>query len=185
MKLYKILAVLGLCAVVYTVAGYIGDRIESHLLHKYIVPDAYIAEIKTKTYSKKDVLQVLHEFNSMAEGRDAVLFQKHVIDRKIIITDAEDLEIIPLFLREPGRTTIGRALETELNCTIILKTGLDYATFRSTLVHEYLHCMGFDHVDADNDLMSAVDKDGVVIPEENIKEYAKKVADKIWKNLKN
>lgn len=176
-----------LMAIVYMVAGWVGNKMEAYLLHKYIITDSYISEVKTRYYPKEWVMSVLHEFNDMAEGQEAVLFEKHKIDRKITIEDADDLSLLPFYLRDPEAPTyIGRTFENELNCRIILKTGMDYATFRTTLLHEYLHCLDFDHTEGDkNDLMYATDTESTEVSEENIKGYAKKVARKIWKNLKN
>lgn len=172
--------------IAYGIGDQIGGAIKGHLLKKYIIPESYISEIHTTSYDKTWVTDVLKEFDAMAAPEQAVLFEKHVIDRKIVIQEVLDLDMVPFFLRSPDApVTIGYALETELKCTIQLKTGLDYATFRRTLIHEYLHCMGYDHVDDNNDLMGAVETETTKITEENIKSYAKKVAKKIWKNSKN
>lgn len=186
MKYQKIPAILICMLVAYAIGDMLGGAIKSHLLQKYIIPDSYISEIKTTSYDPTWVTDVLKEFNAMAAPKEAVLFEKHVIDRKIVVQEVLDLDMIPFFLRDPDApVTIGYAVETEMKCTIQLKTGLDYATFRRTLIHEYLHCMGFDHVNDNNDLMGAVETESSQITEENIKGYAEKVAKKIWKNLKN
>jgi len=182
----KIAFVLVLCAIVYNVAGWVGNLIEDYLTQKYIIPEAYLSEVKTTYYPKEWVIAVFTEFNDMADGQTAVLFEKHEIDRKITIEDNSYIEIVPFFLKDPdGPTTIGRTIENPLNCRILLKTGMHYASFRTTLLHEYLHCIGFDHVDKQNDLMAPSENESTKIPDENIKEYAKKAAKKIWKNTKN
>lgn len=154
------------------------------LVAKYVIPEGYISTIHTPYYSNAWTQQVLEEFNAMGDGK-AVLFDQHVIDRPITIREKDDLEMVPKFLRDPEEelVTIGLAERGAYYCRITLKTGLDYATFRATLIHEYLHCMGYDHVEnAPNDLMAPVDGE---VSEENIRMYAKRVAKKIWKNLKN
>jgi len=158
--------------------------VQGYFIEEYIVPEAYISSINTPYYSNAWTKQVLEEFNAMADGK-AVLFAPHVIDRPITISESEDLEVIPKFLRDPNYNlvTIGLAEREVMSCKITLKTNLDYATFRTTLIHEYLHCMGYDHVEGDpNDLMAPVDGN---ISEENIRKYAKDVARRIWKNSKN
>lgn len=181
------LPVILICMLIaYDIGDQIGGALKGYLLQKYIIPDSYIAEIQTTSYNEAWVTDVLKEFNAMAAPKQAVLFEKNVIDRKIVIQEVLDLDMVPFFLRAPDAPiTIGYAMETELKCTILLKTGLDYATFRRTLIHEYLHCMGYDHVDNEHDLMGAVETVNSNITEENIKSYAKKVAEKIWKNSKN
>lgn len=184
---HKTLPAILICMLLsYAIGDQIGGALKNYLLQKYIIPDSYISEITTTSYDKKWVTDVLEEFNGMAAPQEAVLFEKHVIDRKIVVQEVLDLDMIPVFLRDPeAPVTIGYALETELKCTIQLKTGLDYATFRRTLIHEYLHCLGYDHVNDENDLMGAVETVNSKITEENIKSYAQRVAKKIWKNSKN
>jgi len=182
----KFTVVFLMCLAMYQIVGFIGNQIEDYLTQKYIIPEAYISEIKTTYYPKEWVMAVLTEFNDMAGGDSAVLLEKHEIDRKITIEDNSYIEFVPFFLKDPeGPTTIGRTIEDPLNCRILLKTGMDYVSFRTTLLHEYLHCIGFDHVDKQNDLMAPSENESTKIPDENIKEYANKAAKKIWKNLKN
>ena len=146
------------------------------------LPQSYISAVNTPYYSNEWTRVVLQEFNSMADNK-AVRFQRDVIDRPITIEEKDDLELAPPMLDDPNTTTIGLAISTLKSCKIYLKTGLSYGTFRTVLLHEYLHCLDFDHVTNDkNDLMAP--KDGFTT-EENIKGYAEKAAKKLWKNSKN
>jgi hypothetical protein len=160
-------------------------QVKSVYIREFVFPQSYISIIDTPEYSSEWTYEVLNEFNAMGDGKAVNFSKPGRVDRPITIGEKADLEIIPPFLRDPNYTmvTIGRAYVEDYSCKITLKTGLDYATFRTTLIHEYLHCMGYEHVEGDpNDLMAPVDGQ---VPEENIRQYAKDVAKKIWKNSKN
>lgn len=154
------------------------------LIKKVFIPEGYIHTVNTPYYTDNRTMEVLKEFNKIGNGK-SVMFEQHYINRPITITEKDDLEIIPKFLRDPNEktVTIGLAEVRAFECKITLKTGMDYATFRTTLMHEYLHCMGFEHVENDrDDLMAPIDGN---VKEENIKQYADEVSKRIWKNLKN
>ena len=54
----------------------------------------------------------------------------------------------------------------------------NYKIFKNTLVHEYLHCLGYNHVDNPNDLMYYVDTDH---DDSEITKWAKKIEEEIFK----
>lgn len=170
---------------IFWIAFPITLQVKSIYITDYVFPQSYVSVVNTPEYSSEWTYQVLNEFNEMGDGLAVNFSKPGRVDRPITIGEKDDLEIIPPFLRDPNYTmvTIGLAHVEDYSCKITLKTGLDYATFRTTLMHEYLHCLGYDHVDNDvTDLMTPADGP---ISEESIKKYAKDVASKRWKNSKN
>ena len=124
----------------------------------------YIQSINTPTYSKTE--DVLLEFNSMGDNL-AVKFGEIENGRPITVEEMTVLD--ELMFGE----AIGLAIPKLTRCTIKIRKGLSKLTFRETLIHEYLHCFGYMHVDDSKDLMyyalNPIDK------EENIRQYAKRV----------
>lgn len=153
----------------------LGPRMYMEAGKASIFMDGYISSVDMPTYGNIQTMEYLEEFNRM--GPDAVNYSNEGswLDRKIVIKEDKDLV---------NRSAIGQARPGLTICTITIQPGLDYRTFRHTLFHEYLHCMGYNHVDKYNDLMYPSVS---VIDESNIVQYAKDVAERIkeWKNLKN
>lgn len=185
----KFLTRLGIRFVIYWhifwIAFPISLQVKEHYIREIVFPQSYVQVVQTPHYSNEWTYKVLKEFNDMGDGHAVNFSKEGRVDRPITIGEKADLDRIPKFFRDPNYklVTIGLAHIQDYSCKITLKTGLDYATFRTTLIHEYLHCMGYEHVEGDpNDLMAPVDGQ---VPEENIRQYAKDVAKKIWKNSKN
>ena len=82
-------------------------------------------------------------------------------------------------LEEMGRPDLlGEARPLFKSCTITLRKNQSYLNYRETVLHEYLHCMGYSHVPNKMDLMyfklNPIDK------EHNIRQYAKEVLKKFY-----
>jgi len=121
---------------------------------------SYIQTIDTPSYGKLTEL-VLKDFDNMADG-GIVIYKSNT--RPITIRE----QSILLQLLYPN--AIGIANVTPTKCDIYMRPGLDAASYRETLIHEYLHCFGYTHTDDRNDLMYHVEVP--VDKEDNIKYYA-------------
>jgi hypothetical protein len=132
------------------------------LYSKTFFRNSYVRYINTSYYSKEDVLEVLQQFNDMGDG---VIVRFGSKGRHIDIYENTDL----------GDRTLGQSLPMLPNrCKIYLKPGMDYSTFRETLIHEFLHCMGYVHEEYDEfDLMYPYLTK--IWKEDNIKDYAQKL----------
>ena len=138
-----------------------------------IFPGSHIELIDTPGYSNADTYYILKLFNSYANG--AVLFEPTTKNRPIYIYEVNE------FSSDFHPYTIGLAYPAINKCYINIKSGLDKYTYYQVLLHEYLHCMGYQHHLNNKDLMYyAV----VYASEENIKQYAKDIAkrNKKWLN---
>jgi hypothetical protein len=130
----------------------------------------YIEIIDTPSYGNYTKL-ILEEFNSYGNGK-IISFDKIKNGRPVRIYEMTDFE-------ENLRPQIlGSAWPMFTDCNIRIKKRQDFIDYRETLLHEYLHCMGYDHVPDMYDLMYesmiSVDK------EENIRQYGKKVLEKFY-----
>lgn len=123
------------------------------LLQKYFIKGSYIARIETTTYDKRDIIAVLEEFNYMGNG-NVVTFVKPENGGRPIVIKESDFNSDPL-QKILGYETLGMAIPKPQNCTIRLKKNLSLKYLDHVLIHEYLHCMGYEHVENNiNDLMA-------------------------------
>jgi hypothetical protein len=137
---------------------------------RYYFKYSYIEVINTPSYSiqTKDILE---EFDSLAPGK-IISFDKIKKGRPIRILE------MTRFHREAYPDSIGLAWPGFFSCDIRMRAGENPIEYREALIHEYLHCMGYDHSKDPTDLMyyslMLVDK------EENIRQYAIKVWRKFY-----
>lgn len=136
--------------------------------------DSYIADIDTPGY--KNTKQDLELFNSF--GNEQIVQYEPVTkwSRPIYIKETKTLE--------GKKEKIGQALVALDYCTITIEEGLNEYEYYLVLIHEYLHCLGYDHVDDPNDIMYYELTDPSI---DNIKKYAKEIEErrKKWMNSKN
>jgi hypothetical protein len=130
----------------------------------------YIEVIDTPSYGNQ-TKKALEEFNSFGDNK-IISFKKIKNGRPVQIYEMADFE------EELRPEVLGSAWPMFKDCTIRLKKRQDLIDYRETVLHEYLHCMGYDHVPDPLDLMyyqlNPVDK------EDNIRQYAKKVLKKYY-----
>lgn len=130
----------------------------------------YIETIDTPSYANR-TKEVLEEFNSMGDNK-IIRFDKIKFGRPVKIFEMTDL------YTNLKPQTLGTADVALSDCIINIKRNRNPLDFREILLHEYLHCMGYDHVPNQLDLMyeslNPVDK------EDNIRQYAKKVKKKFY-----
>jgi hypothetical protein len=130
----------------------------------------YVAEINTPSYGTMTE-EVLSEFNMYGKGK-IISFVKINKGRPVYIRE------MTLEQERQNPYTLGMTFPWFKECLIYMRSGLDSETFKDTLLHEYLHCMGYGHTIDKKDLMYyslySIDKT------ENIKQYARKVLRKFY-----
>lgn len=135
----------------------------------YIFLDSYIASLDMPSYGNENSLKVLTEFSAMG-GNKAVIFEPP--SQSSIVSPVRAIHIKESKVIEGNEDIVGLALPLWNTCDIQIKSGQDYETFRQVLIHEYLHCMGYNHVEDEKDVMNP----SVAFPtEENIQAYAKEI----------
>lgn len=138
--------------------------------------DSHVETINTPTYTNTETLAILDWFNKVGGGSAVSYKDEHVlINRKIFIEEVNQL---------PDKDLVGLASYGIAECHIKVLKGLDFFYYREVLLHEYMHCFGYGHVDIPDDLMYYASSN---VSEENIKRYAKELGQSVekWKNLKN
>lgn len=109
---------------------------------------AHKSYIKSAEPLEWDVLESLVFFNNKSTT-DIVKFsgKRPITIRKMTLFE----EVIF------GPRVLGVAFPTFMDCKILLNMGnlreYDKDHFRTTVIHEYLHCLGYNHVDKYGDLM--------------------------------
>lgn len=111
----------------------------------------------------------LDEFNDMADG-GIVKYEEDF--RPVTIKDQ------PIEMQIMYPNAIGLTMSYLNKCDIFIRPGLDIASFRETLFHEYLHCFDYMHTQDPKDLMYYAEVP--VDKEENIKYYAKDLKRKYY-----
>lgn len=136
---------------------------------KVMFKNTYIELIDTPSYSTTK--QILEDFNSLEDNK-IISFKKIKYGRPVKIVEMSS------FLEELYPDALGITFPQADKCTITIKKNQFWMDYKETLLHEYLHCMGFDHSPNKYDIMYKylipVDK------EENIKYYAKKLRNKYY-----
>lgn len=162
---YLILLTIGLGPKVYMETGKNLAFVSTH-----------IEKIDTPTYGNDVTKNYLDQFN--AQGGGIIVSYKHEFGlyRAVTITESE---------KSSKDEWIGRAQPGVTACSIQIKKGLDYRTYYTTLLHEYLHCMGYNHVDDPKDLMYS--RENGQTEDASVDKYAKDLQEtmKQWKNTKN
>lgn len=134
----------------------------------YKVKDIYVHSITTEKYNQEDIINILDDFNSLGYNK-AVKYEGSV---PIYIKEVE-------FIGSNGdNETLGQAsISLSIRgaaCNIKVVNYLSKYVLRLVILHEYLHCLLFDHVDEEGDLMAPVLD---FILEENIEKWAKKASE--------
>ena len=136
------------------------------ILNKYVLfPSTYVKSINTPIHSSFKVRKILEEFNSYGDNR-IVNFESGI--RPIIITESSIAD-------KNGNRVVGQAINLPTVCYITLNPNMwDDLELKQVVIHEYIHCYGFDHTkDIEDDIMSPV---YISSPrEENIRHYARKL----------
>lgn len=121
---------------------------------------SYVNTFTLHTYKEDSVKAVLADFNSMADGG----IVKYQGNRPINIIE------MPVIMQFMYPSAVGVAIVGYTKCDIYIVPELSTTSFRETLLHEYLHCFGYEHTDEPKDLMYYAEVP--VDKEDNIKYYA-------------
>lgn len=136
----------------------------------FMFKNSYIEKIDTPSYGEY-TKTVLEEFNSMGQNK-IISFDKKEYGRPISIHDMPDI------LEESNPEVLGMAYPGLEGCTIFVKKKQFWLDYRETLIHEYLHCMGYNHSINKHDIMYKylipIDK------EENIRYHANELRKKYY-----
>lgn len=178
---------LGLASVlifiVFTYSLILGSYLRPYYRYKIIEPsyirNSYIAEIKGDLLDIRLAEKYLDIFNN---------YGHYKIVKFKIETNMTKPRPIRIEIRELGETSyeqlyadkaLALTYTTDKDCKIIMTTNLDsYKQFESTLIHELLHCYGYDHVNDEEDVMYPNDNPQVDL-KENIKGYALEIENRI------
>ena len=137
---------------------------------RYFFKYTYIEVIDTPTY-KDQTKKVLEEFNSFGDNK-IISFKKINNGRPVQIREMTDLE------EQLRPDVLGSAWPSTADCNIRMKKKQDPYEYRETLIHEYLHCFGYNHVPNPRDIMYF--QENYLDKEDSIRQYAKKVLKKYY-----
>lgn len=138
----------------------------------YFYPRTYVENIDTPSYGNKTET-ILKDFSSLQDDK-IIAFTPIDYGRTIQIKEMDDSLFYSVLIPD----AIGLAEPGLFNCKIYLKKGLSNAIYRETVIHEYLHCMGYMHVNDEFDIMYYS-----VTPfnkERNIRDYARDLRERYY-----
>lgn len=116
--------------------------------------NSYVAEVNLKKYNKKQVTQLLEFLNKHA---GVEVFKKKGY-RKITITEVTAEEMSEIIEAKKGHYVLGVAEPRLKTCEVHVIADLPPSDFSDVLLHELVHCFGFNHVEDSTDLMAAYDE---------------------------
>ncbi len=153
----------------------IGPDVYMGLGKRFYFVDSYVAEVNMPTYGNEETLAMFRKFDQSVGGGVIAFKPSDGFSRAVRIREAEQI---------PGKeSVIGQALPLWTECDKVIEKGLDYETYYHTLLHEYLHCLGYLHTNDPSDLMYPSVSE---TPESNLLKYANEIKERRkWKNLKN
>jgi hypothetical protein len=115
------------------------------------VGGSYIGNINTPSYSSTE--SILKDLNNRGSGevvkfsgfRPIFIFEQDLNkrDRSRTLESGE----------ESGYDILGMAWSLPMYCLILMHDNLEEKLYRTTLIHEYLHCFNYGHSDDVSDIM--------------------------------
>lgn len=136
--------------------------------NKYIQPKiikaTYVGEIKGDPIEQAMIKDALVYFNNFGEGKIVKFEKPNSRFARPIEFSIHDFRKDIFLNNLAGLTTINGN-----NCKIQVYPTSDPVEFKQVLIHEYLHCMGYNHVDKQSDLMYP---SYIEVKESNIQKYA-------------
>ena len=148
------------------------------LLFNLMLPYSYVEVRNLNSYKKEQICSILNNFNSLA---NYPVFKFSSSLRKITVEE-NNKSLDSIHLEDPNLELTGLAEPTAFNCKIYLRSNMDSITLNQVVIHEGMHCFGYEHTDKDiDDLMSPIYNGN--ISQDNFKNWANKVRNKIklWK----
>lgn len=149
---------------------------EYKIIEPNLMRNSYIAEIKGDLLDIELTKKHLDNFNQL--GNNKILRYKVTEHPRPITIEIRALGVD--FYEEINKDAIlAYAQSDERGCKIVVRNDLVTETqFRNTLIHEFLHCYSYDHVNDEQDLMYSEDNPDVDM-EPSIRKYAKEVEERI------
>jgi hypothetical protein len=140
---------------------------------KYVTPKInYLGEIEGRPHEVVKIRKFLAEFDSLVPT-NIVPTEGY---RKISITVIDDFWYNPLL--PPGKKIIGSAKVMWISCPITLPREhfTDDQEMKDTVIHEYLHCFGYKHIDILTDLMY---KSSWLVDPKSVQRYAEDLEERL------
>ena len=137
-----------------------------------VIPRTYVRTIHTYTYPKETIINILKSFNYVAEYE---VFQEKGLRPIDIYEDDSFID-----QRSPDHdyvSTEGLTYTSPFHCTTVLRSQMPEEMLSKVLIHEMLHCYGYNHNDRTKDLMNPVYSGEV--SQFNILGWAHRLSDKI------
>lgn len=122
----------------------------------YNEKNTYISSINTNTYPQDKIKKLLDKFNKIGDNK---------------IVNYDGVRPIHIYEMDLGARGIGLAEVGIHRCNLFVEPGLSDAYLYEVLIHEYLHCMFYEHLDVDGDLMCSDCALGLA-DYDNFKQYA-------------
>lgn len=134
---------------------------------------SYINTLNLPSYEKRGISskKILDNFNSLGYNK-AVQYKGR---RPIIIFEVDKIP----------KNVVGYAQVRLNHCIIKIEKGLTAIDFKNVLIHEYLHCLGFNHVNDKSNLMCI--SLAVQVSKAQYEYWANKAAEKLsfrWTNTR-
>lgn len=156
--------------------------------HDSLPVGGYLSSVNTPTYTNDRTQRILLDFNQLGGGEAVIWGGESVfgslLDRQITIRETDKCE----FEKDNElHNCVGLATCGMVKCEIVVKKGMEPLEYRQVLLHEYMHCMGYDDLREDKDIHDLMYYEENDAPEINIHYYAEMAAERqqIWKSLKN
>lgn len=176
MKTINILRVVLWVILSYMLIGSVAEEVKPDQYMQYLARFSYISNIDMPPEQVRWALDDIAEFNSFAP-ENVVSYTGY---RPIMITN--NMQYIL------GGDAIGVAVRLFNGCVVVIDENYTSSiffrdNFRIILLHEILHCYGYDHVDDETDIMYATHTMYDPIP--SLKVYANDIFDRRFSSLKD
>jgi len=149
------------------------------LFQLLVVNQTYIADIKGDPIMVSMVKESLDYFNRLGNN-EVIDYEKKFGDYSRPVT---------IYVKSfTGFWEVGLAGYANIDldhCIVYVdQDEPDVLEFQKTVIHEYLHCVGYDHVNDRKDVMYKAATPGIN-SDLSIKHYADEIKGRKWKTLKN
>ena len=157
-KLFAMLGVFLVGAVSFQIGSQINPVVFT-TMKPQIIHGSYIRSINVPSIGNHEIKIILDKFNKMGYT-------------KIVSYEGwRPIDILEFPKSDKKNVTIGTAAVRIFDCQIYLKTSELYNStmVEQVIIHEYLHCLGYDHTSDPIDLMFPSYNES---SEENVRKYA-------------
>ena len=163
--------ILSIIAQMMPIIGMVAEVVYDRAVWPRILKETYIAEIKGDPTEKAIIKDALDYFNNMADGKIIRYDKSESYFARPVTLEMHDFEKDLFFNNLDGLTFVKSD-----SCKIQVRPTSNPVEFKQVLIHEYLHCMGYDHIDNPEDVMYPSYSE---VKEENLKKYAEELKKKL------